>query len=588
MTEAVRLVIWDLDETFWNGTLSEGGIEYNTANHDLVIALARRGIVSAICSKNDLEKVKAVLVEKGIWDYFVFPSIDWNPKGPRISALIEDIQLRPQTVLFIDDNALNRGEAEHFVPGLQVADVDIIPTILASPLFKGKNDEKLSRLGQYKLLETRKADEAVAIDNNEFLRSCNITVEIERDVESHIDRAIELINRTNQLNFTKNRLPEDLEEARAELKETLAHFTTQAALIRVTDRYGDYGYCGFYLTSTRRGRSRLHHFCFSCRILNMGVERWLYERLGRPRLREKGEVLTDLSDESPVDWISVRSGGPAVVEASANKKNRGVLIRGSCNVAPLEHYFRMNAEEVIGEFNDVRDAISVRTDHSLILRYAIEGVSAEKMAILQQLGYRPADFETSFSKLDSSWSRVLACWIDSHGVVYRHRDTGLLIPFDMRGTGVSRERRSGLDPDSLDGAHLPQAARDAMRVLRAEFEPVGVLPEDEHARALDVIFGSVPAGGRVFVLMAPEKETESKLSRSGVLNERLRAAAERHPGKIVEVAVSDLIDDDETGRGHFHRNVYYKIFDTICAQLTGDKDVETPSPRLRTEELAVG
>ena len=166
MTEAVRLVIWDLDETFWSGTLSEGGIEYSPSNHDLVIALAKRGIVSAICSKNDMATTKAVLAEKGIWDYFVFPSIDWNPKGPRIKALIEDIQLRPETVLFIDDNPLNRGEAEHFVPGLQVADVDIIPTILASPLFKGKNDEDLSRLNQYKLLETRKADEAVASDNS--------------------------------------------------------------------------------------------------------------------------------------------------------------------------------------------------------------------------------------------------------------------------------------------------------------------------------------------------------------------------------------------------------------------------------------
>ena len=44
--ENVRLVIWDLDETFWKGTLSEGGIEeYVQANHDLVVALARRGIV---------------------------------------------------------------------------------------------------------------------------------------------------------------------------------------------------------------------------------------------------------------------------------------------------------------------------------------------------------------------------------------------------------------------------------------------------------------------------------------------------------------------------------------------------------------
>ena len=43
MAEAVRLVVWDLDNTFWDGTLSEGGITYSSANHDIVIELAKRG-----------------------------------------------------------------------------------------------------------------------------------------------------------------------------------------------------------------------------------------------------------------------------------------------------------------------------------------------------------------------------------------------------------------------------------------------------------------------------------------------------------------------------------------------------------------
>ena len=260
-----------------NGTLSESGIEYCPTNDDLVIALAERGIVSAICSKNDMETTKAVLVEKGIWDYFIFPSIDWNPKGPRIKALIEDVQLRPETVLFIDDNSLNLREAEHFVPGLQTADVDIIPTILASPLFKGKDDKKLSRLNQYRLLETRKADEAIASDNTEFLRSCDIRVEIERNVEANIDRAIELINRTNQLNFTKKRLPEDPEQARAELEGDTGPFCNAGWTYRVTDRYGDYGYCGFYLTTMRRGRVRLASVLLFVPHSQHGSKRWLYD-----------------------------------------------------------------------------------------------------------------------------------------------------------------------------------------------------------------------------------------------------------------------------------------------------------------------
>ena len=75
--EAIRLVVWDLDETFWRGTLSEGGLQdYVRDHHDIVIELAKRGIISSICSKNDHATVEQILKQYGIWDYFILPSID--------------------------------------------------------------------------------------------------------------------------------------------------------------------------------------------------------------------------------------------------------------------------------------------------------------------------------------------------------------------------------------------------------------------------------------------------------------------------------------------------------------------------------
>ncbi len=84
--EAIRLVIWDLDETFWKGTLTEGGIQYDEISHDIVIELSHRGIINSICSRNDFDSVAKILQERGIWDYFVFPSVDWTPKGQRITG----------------------------------------------------------------------------------------------------------------------------------------------------------------------------------------------------------------------------------------------------------------------------------------------------------------------------------------------------------------------------------------------------------------------------------------------------------------------------------------------------------------------
>ena len=94
MTEPVRLVIWDLDETFWKGTLSEGPIALVPETSGIVRELARRGIVSSICSKNDFEQVRSTLQAEDLWDYFIFPSINLEAKGPRINSLIDAVQLR--------------------------------------------------------------------------------------------------------------------------------------------------------------------------------------------------------------------------------------------------------------------------------------------------------------------------------------------------------------------------------------------------------------------------------------------------------------------------------------------------------------
>ena len=302
--EAIRLVIWDLDETFWHGTVTEGGLVWRDDAARALKELAARGIVSAICSKNDAVQIKGILAERGVAGYFVFNSISWEVKGPRLAAVIQAVQLRPETVLFIDDNVANRAEALQCVPGIQVAPHTIIPFLLDDARCAGKPDPELTRLAHYKLLEQRQAGASAAGgDNTAFLRASGIVVSIEHDLDAHLDRAIELINRTNQLNFTKRRLPEDPDAARAELRALLSEHNIQAGLLRVRDKYGDHGFCGIYVLRNQRAAGRiLLHFAFSCRILGMGVEIWLYRWLKRPALRVEGPVLTDIvGDTRDVD-----------------------------------------------------------------------------------------------------------------------------------------------------------------------------------------------------------------------------------------------------------------------------------------------
>lgn len=450
-TEPVRLVIWDLDETFWRGTLSEGGIhDYVRAHHDIVVTLAERGIISSICSKNDHGAVEAILRQHSIWDYFILPSIDWSAKGPRLKQLIDDIQLRPESVLFIDDNPGNRAEAAAHVPGLQVADETVIPMILAHRLFKGKDDSGLTRLQQYRLLQRRKQDEkAAGADNKVFLRSSNINVAIEPDIAKHIDRAIELINRTNQLNFTKNRLPDDHEQARQQLLNMVGHGLNKSGLVRVWDDYGDYGFCGVYVVEyvvdryyddvDHKTNEHLRHFCFSCRILGMGVEKWLYQQLGKPGLESIGHLAFPASPDGPVDWINQALGGallfaegdagtpPPLLEGGVSQVIAPeIRLWGGCEMDTLSFYFKHETPKIGLASNYIRGAFHVRMDTTPNIALFSSEMSDEVRAAIDALDvFQPPDFRPDFFTSAAPGTLfVLSAWGDLYLDRYRHNKLG--------------------------------------------------------------------------------------------------------------------------------------------------------------------
>ena len=506
MSEAVRLVVWDLDGVFWRGTFAEGPIEYDVHIHAAVIELARRGIISSICSNNDFEQIRRLLTERGIWDYFILPSIAWEPKGPRLKALVEAVQLRPETVLFIDDNRMNLAEARHFVPSIQLADEGFLPGMLDSPLLQGKDDSDLSRLRQYKLLERRYADQqAASTDHIGFLRGSEIRVWIDYDIEANLDRAIELINRTNQLNFTKARLPENQAEAREALRTLLRLHWIQAGLVRVADRYGEYGFCGFYMISNALSGPHFLHFCFSCRILHMGVEAWLFQQLGRPGLVVVGDVLTDLhAPGTPPDWISF---GPATgksVAGHASTVFACVVARGGCDVSAISHYCRPVSGETHEELTTVRNGIEYRSDHSVLLLEATRDVDARSADIFRAVGYEPYDLS---SHLFRTWQgravMLLSFFGDAYMPIYRHRATGIRVPL-LLPTGIGD--LAAMPDEALASHPAATTLAELRKVLWDGFDYEGLITE--HAFKSNVRSILAALGGSEAYILRPQPSFE--------------------------------------------------------------------------------
>lgn len=589
MTEPVRLVIWDLDETFWRGTLTEGGITFLPENKEIVIELARRGIISSICSKNDIEAVKKILVEHEVWDYFVLPSVSWAPKGPRIHSLIETIGFRPPTVLFVDDNPSNLEEVRSFVPGIQLANETSIPTLLGDPLFKGKDDKNFSRLQQYKLLERRHQEMTESADTTEFLRSSNIRVVIDHDVEGNIERAIELINRTNQLNFTKNRLPEDLESAKSALRELLADYSVQAGLVRVYDRFGDYGYCGVYVNrKVVHAGSGLIHYCFSCRTLGMKVETWLYRRLGRPPIAVAGEVLSDITDETQiVDWIEVASKEPQHNNAPLNATKRSsdasrILVRGGCELMPVAHYLNLITDKVIGEYAFNRDHIQIRIEHSVFLRHALEGLTQEASESFQSLGFRPEDFTTRL--FDSSSDRdvlLFSFWADAGISIYRHKTLGIRIPFNAFPAVVGVHDLTGYEEHQIDPRFKDHWIVPALRVLKTDYVFEGPIREALFKENFKTILSRVARTIQVFIIGCNEQHFDANGKKSVLswrvdVNKWCRDLASSYPNvSLLDFAsfIRDESDFDRRDPNHFHRLVYFRMYEEIAKRIDAGKEV---------------
>lgn len=150
---------------------------------------------------------------------------------------------------------------------------------------------------------------------------------------------IELINRSNQLNYTKVRVEGDA--ARAEFLATLSAYGVKAGIVRLSDRYADYGIVGFFLTLATLREYRLEHYVFSCRIMNMGVEQYVYDFLNRPSIDVAAPVASPIVSHERIDWIGT---GPREAAASRLRDCKLVLI-GGCDMLQLSTYCSMNSAE---------------------------------------------------------------------------------------------------------------------------------------------------------------------------------------------------------------------------------------------------
>lgn len=419
--ESIKLIIWDLDETLWKGTISEEQVLIPGEISALLRDLTDCGVMSSICSKNDSAVARKRLEEEGLWDLFVFPSINWDPKGSRTRQLIENMQLRAANVLFLDDNPQNLEEVRYFNPEIMTAGPDLIPRLAEHFRKAERKDPDHKRLHQYRILEEKHQAKEQYESNEEFLLKSDIRVDISKDCAEHADRIHDLILRSNQLNFTKVR------SSLQELEDLFESPDADCGYVSVRDRYGDYGITGFYAL---KGKDLLH-FTFSCRILGMGVEQYVYNLLGRPDLTVAGEVISDLSGEELPAWINQEKRYASEQKMQIrNLKEHTVLVKGPCDLFQVYPYIAQT-ELFDTEFTYTTDSgLTIEsTGHTTHIVESLRLSEEEKQRVLTEVPFTDKGIYSDRIFRNHYKVVFLSILVDANLGVYQRKGTGEKLAF---------------------------------------------------------------------------------------------------------------------------------------------------------------
>lgn len=309
-TAARKVLILDLDNTLWGGIVGEVGAEGIALSEQGVGAVFRdfqrglkalknTGVLLAICSKNNPADVDEVFEKNAMMllkrEDFAAIRVNWEPKPKSIAEIVEQLNVGFDSVVFIDDNAVEREMVQQALPGVMVPSfpsaIDALPSWLvdevARPLFAKYRvtSEDISKTEQYHANEARKAF-AKGFDLRDFVESLLIEYKTSVDDPDAIVRASQLTQKTNQFNLTTLRCDIPM------IREWVDDPNRALVTLSYSDRFGSEGIVALAMLDFAAGH--IASFLMSCRVIGRHVEDHLLEVVvGLFRARGVGTVRAE-------------------------------------------------------------------------------------------------------------------------------------------------------------------------------------------------------------------------------------------------------------------------------------------------------
>lgn len=273
----VKCLIWDLDNTLWQGTLAEQDkVALSDAVREVIVGLDERGILQSVSSRNDYDNAWSQLEELGVAEYFVVPRIGWTPKSVMVKEIADELSFALGTIAFIDDMPVERADVSYHHPEVRCYEAARAAELLELPEFTPTvmTVDGRRRRQMYKAAARRAtARSEFAGPDEDFLRTLGIVLRIVRATDEEVTRVEELTLRTSQMNATGVHYSDEA------LRSLLADETHEVLVVTLDDKFGGYGAVGVLLIEKFEHAWNVKLLATSCRVVFSGAGtillRWL-------------------------------------------------------------------------------------------------------------------------------------------------------------------------------------------------------------------------------------------------------------------------------------------------------------------------
>lgn len=267
--QPIKCLVWDLDNTLWNGVLLEDEkVTLRENIIEIIQTLDSRGILQSIASKNEYSHAMSKLEEFGLQDYFLYPQINWGSKAASVKKIAQLINVATSAIAFIDDQLFELEEVNFSLPEICCIDAKNLQFLLNMPEINPRfitKDSQNRRLMYISDIERKKAESEFIGPQEDFLATLQMHFTISSAKEDDLQRAEELTIRTHQLNTTGYTYSyEELNQFRVSENHKLL-------ITSLSDKYGDYGKIGLALFECQEEFWTLKLLLMSCRVMSRGV-----------------------------------------------------------------------------------------------------------------------------------------------------------------------------------------------------------------------------------------------------------------------------------------------------------------------------